>query len=165
MCRKNYVGCAVVSLFEFFAYAKYRFKTRRKRRFDFEIYGNVGFGKILSSFAVTDNNVFNAEVAKHCGAYFARVCSALFPVQVFRTDMNICALCGFNRVLQVYERNADNNFAFRIFYNGRKFFDKSRRFGRGLVHFPVARDYRFSFGFVHFMFLLIMRGDEPFHPL
>ena len=139
-----------------FADANDRAQTGIEGLQDLLVDGFVGFGEVLSAFAVADDDVLNAHFGEHFGRNFAGVGAGRFVVHVLGTDSDLGRAGRLQSGRQIDERNAENGGAPFGFGDHRtKFVDESTGFLRGFVHFPVARDDRFAVSSVHGDILLI----------
>ena len=114
----------------------------------------VSLAEIGSSFAVTDNDIFNACFFEHIGGNFTCICARRFEMDIFRADFNVGAFCGLNSGGNVNKGNAKYDITFCVCNQRFHFFDKRLCFGRGFVHFPVTCDNCFTKFFFHEILLL-----------
>jgi hypothetical protein len=94
---------------------------------------------------VTDDHILNAAFFEHLRRDFPGERAVFRPVDVLRADFDVGAGGGFNRCGYRGERRTDHDFnRCDVFYFGLEFFNQGFRFGRGLVHLPVAGNDYFS---------------------
>ena len=109
--------------------------------------GDVGFAEILSSFAVTDYDIFCTDRLEHIGGDLAGERAGFLPVDVLGADLYGAALGCRNGVDKVNVRHTGDDFALIGLLSGNLRLDgvdQLGRFGGSLVHLPVAGDDRSS---------------------
>jgi hypothetical protein len=74
--------------------------------FDSLVYSQIGLAEILSSLAVTNDNIFHTAGLEHVGADFTGKCAALRPVAVLGADFYNCTVSGFDSGVDVHKGNA-----------------------------------------------------------
>ena len=60
------------------------------------INGLIRFCKILSSFRMSNDNVFNTNISKHVRSDFSGVSTFLLIIHIFSTDFDVASLSSFN---------------------------------------------------------------------
>ena len=89
LSRNHFGGLSAFSFFEKFAYAYDNFESCVKRGFGSEIDGFVGFSEILSSFAVSGDNVTYSQFFEHLRADFSGERAFFRPMYVLRADFYV----------------------------------------------------------------------------
>ena len=126
--------------------------------------GFVGLTKILSAFAVTENNVLHADLLEHTGGDLAGESTACSPVAVLGADFYVGACGRFDSSGKVNIGNTRDDFAVSVRNKRLDLVEQRGGFLGSLVHFPVAGDNGFSFCFIHiknpFLFKILNKGDR-----
>ena len=93
---------------------------------------------------MADNDVFHAVFFEHGGGNFTRIGAFFRKVYVFRAELDIRSFKSFAYSGNVDRGDAYDDVAVRLFDERRDCLHESDALGRGIVHFPVACNDRFS---------------------
>ena len=142
-----FCGNSLLSFVKKLAYAEDDFKTCSKSCFNAVVDGDIGLAEILSSFGVSDDNVFGTDLFEHISGDFAGESAGFSPVNVFCADLDNGTFGSVDGSVEVNVRNAAYYIAFGGIFACDLGFDSVDEFNgflRSFVHLPVAGNNGFS---------------------
>ena len=106
--------------------------------FQLHVHSLVCFIEVLSSFRMSDDDIFHSESSQHRRCDFTGECAFLFEMHILCTHFNIGAFQLFHKCGKLNVRSTDDNICFCILHQFLQFSCNFHRFFHGVVHFPVT---------------------------